>query len=156
MDKELKRRIRDKELKKKYQQKYYQKHHDKLLQRSKDLFNDRYRHDPNYKERRHREAALYYKKHKEDIFNRRKQYRKGWMRILTELGFLSCRICGYDKCFYAIDLHHPNPTEKELQPSQILIKKPSEKWISQIRRLIPLCCRCHREVHSGVSLWTKF
>jgi len=61
-----------------------------------------------------------------------------------------CKLCGYNKCYEAIDLHHLKPEEKEVGFS--LLKGWSwEKIEKAIKKCVPLCSNCHREVHAGIT-----
>jgi hypothetical protein len=61
-----------------------------------------------------------------------------------------CSICGYDKCMSALAMHHKNPQEKKfnLSNSWGLSWKVIEP---EIKKCILLCCRCHAEVHDGIT-----
>ena len=59
----------------------------------------------------------------------------------------SCQICGYDRCFAALEFHHPDPLEKEFTLSSKMTSWESIK--REIEKTILLCARCHREVHDG-------
>ncbi len=73
---------------------------------------------------------------------------KDWENILRDMGYLKCSICGYDKNINAIDFHHRIPKDKEMQISHIIRKKPTEHTLLEIRKCIPLCANCHRELHA--------
>lgn len=63
-----------------------------------------------------------------------------------------CSICGYHKCFAALEFHHINPGEKEISISS---KWCSLKWGTIQRELdkcILVCANCHREIHHVESL----
>jgi hypothetical protein len=72
-----------------------------------------------------------------------------WDKIIEELGYGKCKICGYDKCFAAIDFHHVSPKEKEMQVARIFDKVPTEERVSELLKCIPVCSNCHRELHNG-------
>lgn len=60
-----------------------------------------------------------------------------------------CNVCGYDKCVDALEFHHLDPSIKEFT----LSSNNYRSWNVQKKELdkcILLCCRCHREIHSGV------
>lgn len=64
----------------------------------------------------------------------------------------SCVICGYNKCLAAMDFHHLDPSKKEFRLSQ---KKDRRNWnqiAEELDKCVLLCCRCHREVHDGVTM----
>ena len=57
-----------------------------------------------------------------------------------------CEICGYDKCEAALDFHHLNPEEKELQLSSGKTHS-LEKMKLEADKCILVCANCHREIH---------
>lgn len=76
-----------------------------------------------------------------------------------------CRVCGYNRCFAAIDYHHLNPRVKSFSPKMFIHKmknmsKISEKSLTTLRdelkKCIPLCSNCHREYHSGMIVLDHF
>jgi len=61
-----------------------------------------------------------------------------------------CCICGYDKCEDALALHHIDPAIKELTFASswgLAIETLKE----EAKKCILLCCRCHAEVHAGIT-----
>jgi hypothetical protein len=59
-----------------------------------------------------------------------------------------CHICGYNRCLSAMDFHHVNALEKDFT---ISAKMSSWEMIErELRKVVLLCCRCHREVHDGL------
>ena len=78
---------------------------------------------------------LGYKIQKEKIY----QYAKS-------RGSIACNICGYDKCFAAMDWHHRDPLEKD--PSfQNVRGWNSERLKQELDKCDLLCANCHRELH---------
>ena len=61
-----------------------------------------------------------------------------------------CKICGYDKCVDALDLHHMDEKNKKLTfaGSWCLSWETLEK---ELKKCILVCCRCHREIHAGMA-----
>lgn len=60
-----------------------------------------------------------------------------------------CEICGYDRCVEAMEFHHLDPSEKEFSLSGSHCKS----WDTikkELDKCKMLCCRCHREYHSGL------
>ena len=62
-----------------------------------------------------------------------------------------CKICGYSKSPWALDLHHKNPKDKSfglsvrgLTRSWIILQKEADKCVF-------ICANCHREVHAGIT-----
>ncbi len=61
-------------------------------------------------------------------------------------GQLECEICGYDRVLHALELHHLDATEKEIDPSQM--KSFQEvKIVQEMEKCQLLCANCHREAH---------
>lgn len=62
-----------------------------------------------------------------------------------------CAVCGYNKCIWALDLHHTDPRTKDFgigakgyTRSWEIIKKEADKCIL-------VCANCHREIEAGVT-----
>lgn len=57
-----------------------------------------------------------------------------------------CKKCGYNKCPGALDFHHVDPKEKEVNYS--LFKTIFNKRLTdELDKCILLCANCHRELH---------
>ena len=64
-------------------------------------------------------------------------------------GNLQCDICGYNRCFAALEFHHIDGSTKENSISNMRTR--SENSIRQeIEKCVLLCANCHREVHNGI------
>lgn len=62
-----------------------------------------------------------------------------------------CGICGYDKCHDALVLHHLDPKEKDFKISNMRANPVSwDKIVTELRKCICLCNRCHSEYHAGL------
>lgn len=62
----------------------------------------------------------------------------------------SCKLCGYNKCSAALELHHIDPSQKDFTFSKS--KNISwEKIDSELQKCILLCANCHREIHYNNS-----
>lgn len=71
--------------------------------------------------------------------------------ILTCMGG-QCQICFYNKCGSALELHHIDPTEKEISIGRIMASCRSwDMLYCEIAKCILLCSNCHREVHAGLA-----
>lgn len=58
-----------------------------------------------------------------------------------------CQLCGYDKCFSALELHHLLPSEKEFS----FAKQKNKAWEDiqdELKKCILVCANCHREIHA--------
>ena len=60
-----------------------------------------------------------------------------------------CKICGYDRCFAALDFHHLDPSTKEFVVAEM--KNYSlARLKNEIDKCVLICANCHREVHAGL------
>ena len=76
-------------------------------------------------------------------------YRIALKKELIALLGGKCIICGYDKCIGALEFHHVDPKAKELTISGST--KNKKFLFNEIKKCILVCCRCHREIHSGIA-----
>lgn len=75
-----------------------------------------------------------------------REYNKTLMRRYKTL--CGCRFCDEDEAV-ALDLHHLDPNEKDLNPSTA-IGCSTSTLKREIRKCIVLCANCHRKVHAGI------
>ena len=83
------------------------------------------------------------------------QYVKEWrkktkLRIIKAMGG-KCQICDYDRCPEAFDLHHLDPSTKEMTFSSI--RANPKAWITivkELRKCVLLCSNCHRKQRAGI------
>lgn len=69
---------------------------------------------------------------------------------LVEYKGNKCKICGYNKCIAALDLHHRDPSKKDFTLSQIKMtsfEKNKELICKELDKCDLLCSNCHREIH---------
>lgn len=113
-----------------------------------------------YKENKTREndlAKIYKAIHKEEINESTRKYvnckREKLKAALVELLGGKCELCGYDKCEQALDFHHRDAASKSFTiGSAMRIAGVTQNMLEQeARKCALLCCRCHREVHAGIS-----
>ena len=85
----------------------------------------------------------------------RARYLEKWLSLLPNGGAVSCSVCGYDKCFAAIDFHHIDPNTKEISISAAMQHKPTPEREAvlkkELEKCIILCANCHREHHFGLT-----
>jgi len=93
----------------------------------------------------------YYENNKKDIYKRKQERIKKNRDELKKLLGGECSICGYKKCFAALDFHH-NSGEKEGNLSYIIKDSSKQKSLKEIKKCILLCGNCHRELHSKGSV----
>jgi hypothetical protein len=59
-----------------------------------------------------------------------------------------CQICGYNKCFNALEFHHLNPNSKDFTISGKSLS--FEKLKYEVDKCILVCSNCHSEIHAGL------
>ena len=90
------------------------------------------------------------KRNKKRYFIRRKL----WREFFKQFNF-KCEVCGYDKCFAAIDFHHRNPEQKEFKMSNLvrgtanLNENSKRRFLKELDKCQILCANCHRELYNG-------
>ena len=80
-------------------------------------------------------------------------WRKKTKELLVEYKGGKCEFCGYDKCIEALEFHHIDETTKEFAISGST--KSLEKQKKEADKCYMLCANCHRELHSGFSVYHK-
>jgi hypothetical protein len=88
------------------------------------------------------------KKYRELINNRVVENKK---RVINILGG-KCKMCGYNKCINALECHHINPKEKDIDICKLLSKTWGEKIEKEIKKCDLLCSNCHKEHHHNEKL----
>jgi len=58
-----------------------------------------------------------------------------------------CSVCGYNKCFAALDYHHLDPSTKKFNISQMGYNCSERLFREELEKCICLCANCHRELH---------
>ena len=81
---------------------------------------------------------------------RRKEYRKGWIKILEQKIELKCCQCN-ESDFCCLDFHHKDPSKKEFTISRYMTGKPTLKKVAklwlELENCLVLCANCHRRIH---------
>jgi len=70
-------------------------------------------------------------------------------RAINELGGKCC-LCGYDKYYGAMALHHLDPSAKD-KTFDSLRSWSWKRIAKEIKNCVVLCHTCHSEVHAGIS-----
>ena len=86
------------------------------------------------------------KKMVENVSNRRRKVRA--MAVEHKGG--KCVKCGYNKCIAALDFHHIDPTQKDVQ---ISMNSGWERIKEEIEKCILVCANCHREIHYELKMY---
>lgn len=61
----------------------------------------------------------------------------------------ACACCG-ERETCCLDLHHPDPNEKEVTVSNVISYWSWERLKTEIDKCIVVCSNCHRKIHAGV------
>ena len=72
-------------------------------------------------------------------------------KLLNLYGDNKCQICGYNKCYQALEFHHLNPEEKEFNIAQMLRQSSTlneDIMKKELEKCILVCSNCHREIHA--------
>ncbi len=62
-----------------------------------------------------------------------------------------CKMCGYNRCPAALELHHINKSEKNFGIGDKGYTRSWEKVKAELDKCILLCANCHREVGAGIT-----
>lgn len=90
------------------------------------------------------------KKRNEKYARWQKKARRERKQELVELAGGKCVICGYDRCYTALEFHHKNEDEKSDKSFGISQNGMLAKWdklLGEVQKCVLLCSNCHREVH---------
>jgi hypothetical protein len=71
-------------------------------------------------------------------------------RIVESMGGC-CALCGYNKCNWALALHHLDPSKKDFSFASIRANcKSWDKIVVELKKCIMVCHNCHAELHAGM------
>ena len=62
-----------------------------------------------------------------------------------------CEKCQYEKCKAALEFHHLDPKQKDFTIGNEGQTRSWQKIKEEVEKCMLLCCRCHRELHAGIS-----
>ena len=80
-----------------------------------------------------------------------KEWRRRFRQRVTDAFGGKCGICSYNRCLRALELHHLDPTKKELSFGRILARACNwDRVVAELRKCTLLCANCHREFHDGL------
>ncbi|OGG06193.1 hypothetical protein A2872_04460 [Candidatus Gottesmanbacteria bacterium RIFCSPHIGHO2_01_FULL_42_12] len=77
--------------------------------------------------------------------------RRKLKQMVTEYKGGKCSICGYNKCVWALDLHHRDNSIKEFGLSVRGLTRSWEKIKLEADKCVLVCANCHREIHAGIA-----
>jgi transposase len=97
-----------------------------------------------------REGRGYYrcKRCRVEATGRRRQALK---RILVEEAGGKCMLCGYSRCYRALEFHHLDPTTKEFPLAHNGRTRSIAKLRAEASKCVLLCSNCHAEVEAGIT-----
>jgi len=62
-----------------------------------------------------------------------------------------CQICNYNNCSSALEFHHRDKKEKEIEISKFANNnKLTYEQIRELEKTCLLCSNCHKSVHAGM------
>lgn len=70
-----------------------------------------------------------------------------------------CQICGYNRCFEALEFHHLESDDKDFGISDKGYTRSWEKIKAELDKCMLVCANCHRELHmtkNRYDRWSKF
>ena len=62
-----------------------------------------------------------------------------------------CSHCGYNKCLGALQFHHINPLDKDINWKTFKMKGFNEELKQELDKCILLCANCHAEEHNRLN-----
>ena len=80
---------------------------------------------------------------------------KAMKKKVIEMKGGKCERCGYNKCIDALELHHLDPSTKEVKMANTGASPSFEKYLEEANKCILLCDNCHREEHWRLRLEQK-
>lgn len=75
--------------------------------------------------------------------------RRAKLRRLKEHAGGRCTICGYCRCFRALDFHHVDPGTKGFNICSDGMGYGWKRLVEEAAKCVLLCANCHREVEDG-------
>ena len=74
-----------------------------------------------------------------------------WMNFI-HADKMKCSVCGYNRCFAALDFHHNDPKVKDFAISTFMQrafnKKNQKILLEELGKCISMCACCHAEFHN--------
>lgn len=123
---------------------YYQKHRERICK----AVAERYKNDPEHREKVLRRSREYHAKNRSRILKRMSSYgRKRRAAVSSKINAIKtergCGNCGI-KDFRVLDFHHRDPRKKSFCVSHTT--KGEKKTLEEIQKCEVLCANCHRIV----------
>ena len=82
-------------------------------------------------------------------YERQKAKQRAFKHYLVKYKGGKCEICGYNKCEGALEFHHKNPQEKDIEISKwnFNYNLDISTFLKEVDKCMLLCANCHREQH---------
>lgn len=93
-----------------------------------------------------------YQDRRESIIKAVKKRRKTIRLKAIEYKGGKCSLCGYSRCFDALEFHHLDPLKKDFAISQYGHSRSWERVKSELDKCVMVCANCHRELHAQLQL----
>jgi transposase len=77
--------------------------------------------------------------------------RQALKRILVEEAGGKCVLCGYSRCYRALEFHHLDPTTKDFPLAHNGRTRSIAKLRAEASKCVLLCSNCHAEVEAGFT-----
>ena len=77
----------------------------------------------------------------------RTKRRENWNKIFEHFGGRKCSVCGIESEYPIYDLHHTDPTQKDISVSKIA-HHSWDKVKTEVEKCVLLCANCHRIEHA--------
>lgn len=77
--------------------------------------------------------------------------RRSLKRMLVEEAGGECTICGYSRCYRALEFHHLDPEAKQFELSRRGLTLSLAKLRAEAKKCVLLCSNCHGEVEAGIT-----
>ena len=80
---------------------------------------------------------------------RQKAKQRAFKHFLVEYKGGKCELCGYNKCEGALEFHHKDPKEKDIEISKwnFNYNQDINIFLNEVNKCMLLCANCHREQH---------
>ena len=81
---------------------------------------------------------------------RHARLKEQWL-IFIHADLMKCTVCGYNRCFAALDFHHNDPGSKDFAISTFMQRAFNERnqkiLLKELGKCICMCANCHAEFH---------
>jgi hypothetical protein len=96
--------------------------------------------------------------HKSKYASSKEKCRHNWTKLkerqrefMNSLKTKGCSMCGYNKCYGALEFHHIDGSNKEGNINSMARDRDKTKAMAEVKKCILVCANCHREIHYGLK-----